>query len=35
MGEEIFNAALLSFVLVPVGLVVGYMLLKAEGNEEA
>lgn len=34
MGEEIFNAALLSFILVPVGLVLGFLLLKVEGNKE-
>jgi cytochrome b6-f complex subunit 7 len=34
MAEEIFNAALLSFILVPVGLIVGFLLLKVEGNEE-
>jgi hypothetical protein len=34
MAEEIFNAALLSFILTPVGLLVGFLLLKVEGNEE-
>lgn len=34
MGGEMFNAAVLSFVLILVGLVLGFVLLKIQGGEE-
>jgi len=34
MSAEMFNAALLSFVLIPVGLSLGFLLLKLQGGEE-
>ncbi len=34
MTGEIFNAALLSFVLILVGIAGGYLLLKIQGPEE-
>jgi cytochrome b6-f complex subunit 7 len=33
MGE-LFNTAILSFTLIPVGLLLGYALLKIQGDEE-
>lgn len=34
MSGEIFNAAILSFVLILVGLSMGFLLLKLQGGEE-
>jgi cytochrome b6-f complex subunit 7 len=34
MSGEIFNAAFLSFVLILVGLGLGFLLLKLQGGEE-
>jgi cytochrome b6-f complex subunit 7 len=34
MNGEIFNAAILSFTLVLVGLGLGFLLLKIQGGEE-
>jgi cytochrome b6-f complex subunit 7 len=34
MGGEIFSTAVLSFVLVLIGLGVGFMMLKVQGGEE-
>ncbi|HEY9666748.1 MAG TPA: PetM family cytochrome b6-f complex subunit 7 [Coleofasciculaceae cyanobacterium] len=34
MNSEIFNAAILSFTLVLVGLGLGFLLLKIQGGEE-
>jgi cytochrome b6-f complex subunit 7 len=34
MGGEIFNAAIISFVLVLVGLGVGFLMLRVQGGEE-
>ncbi|MBE9126292.1 MULTISPECIES: PetM family cytochrome b6-f complex subunit 7 [unclassified Coleofasciculus] len=34
MSAEIFNAAVLSFTLVLVGLGLGFLLLKIQGGEE-
>lgn len=34
MGAEIFNAALISFSLIFVGIAAGYLLLKIQGSEE-
>lgn len=33
MGAEIFNAAVLSFTLILVGLGLGFLLLKIQGGE--
>ena len=33
MGAEMFNAALLSFTLILVGLGLGFLLLKIQGGE--
>ncbi|WP_416674428.1 cytochrome b6-f complex subunit PetM [Egbenema bharatensis] len=34
MGGEIFSTAVLSFVLVLIGLGVGFVMLKVQGGEE-
>jgi cytochrome b6-f complex subunit 7 len=34
MGPEFFNAAILSFVLILVGLSLGFLMLKIQGGEE-
>jgi cytochrome b6-f complex subunit 7 len=34
MSGEMFNAAILSFTLILVGLGVGFLLLKIQGGEE-
>lgn len=34
MGGEIFNVSILMFVLVMVGLGVGFLMLKVQGGEE-
>lgn len=34
MSGEIFNAAILAFTLIPVGLGLGFLLLKLQGGEE-
>ncbi|MGP1384549.1 MAG: cytochrome b6-f complex subunit PetM [Thainema sp.] len=34
MGGEIFNAAILSFTLILVGLGVGFLMLRLQGGEE-
>jgi cytochrome b6-f complex subunit 7 len=34
MDGEMFNAAILSFTLILVGLSVGFLLLKLQGGEE-
>ncbi|PSB23012.1 PetM family of cytochrome b6f complex subunit 7 [filamentous cyanobacterium CCP2] len=34
MGGEIFTTAVLSFVLVLIGLGVGFVMLKVQGGEE-
>ncbi|MCG9891765.1 MAG: cytochrome B6 [Thermosynechococcaceae cyanobacterium MS004] len=34
MGGEIFNAAILCFTLVPIGLGLGYLLLKLTPEED-
>lgn len=34
MNAEIFNAAVLSFTLILVGLGLGFLLLKIQGGEE-
>ena len=34
MGGEIFTAAILSFSLIFVGISMGYLLLKVQGDEE-
>jgi cytochrome b6-f complex subunit 7 len=34
MGGEIFNAAILSFTLVLVGLGLGFLMLRIQGGEE-
>lgn len=34
MGAEIFDTALLCFILIPVGLGLGFLLLKIQGGEE-
>jgi cytochrome b6-f complex subunit 7 len=34
MNSEIFNAAILSFTLILVGLGLGFLLLKIQGGEE-
>jgi len=34
MNGEIFNAALLSFTLILVGMGVGFLLLRLQGGEE-
>jgi cytochrome b6-f complex subunit 7 len=34
MGGEIFNTAIISFVLVLVGLGVGFLMLRVQGGEE-
>jgi cytochrome b6-f complex subunit 7 len=34
MGSEMFNAAILSFTLILVGLGVGFLLLRLQGGEE-
>jgi cytochrome b6-f complex subunit 7 len=34
MNGEIFNAAVLSFTLILVGLGIGFLLLKIQGGEE-
>lgn len=34
MGGEMFNAAVLSFTLILVGLGLGFLLLKIQGGEE-
>jgi cytochrome b6-f complex subunit 7 len=34
MGGEIFNAAILSFTLILVGLGLGFLMLRLQGGEE-
>lgn len=34
MGGEMFNAGILSFTLILVGLALGFLLLKLQGGEE-
>jgi cytochrome b6-f complex subunit 7 len=34
MGPEFYNAVILSFVLILVGLSVGFLMLKIQGGEE-
>ncbi|PSB20340.1 cytochrome B6 [Phormidesmis priestleyi ULC007] len=34
MSGEMFNAAILSFTLIPIGLALGFLLLKIQGGEE-
>ncbi|QZZ21159.1 PetM family cytochrome b6-f complex subunit 7 [Leptothermofonsia sichuanensis E412] len=34
MSGEIFNAAILSFILVLIGLSLGFLMLKIQGGEE-
>jgi len=34
MGGEMFNAAVLSFTLILVGLGLGFLMLKLQGGEE-
>lgn len=34
MGGEMFNAGILSFTLILVGLAFGFLLLKLQGGEE-
>lgn len=34
MGGEIFNAGILSFSLILVGLTLGFLLLRLQGGEE-
>jgi cytochrome b6-f complex subunit 7 len=34
MGGEIFNTAVLAFVLVLIGMGTGFLLLKVQGGEE-
>ncbi len=34
MSGEMFNAAILSFALIPFGLALGFLLLKIQGGEE-
>jgi cytochrome b6-f complex subunit 7 len=34
MGPEFYNAAILSFTLILVGLGMGFLLLKLQGGEE-
>jgi cytochrome b6-f complex subunit 7 len=34
MATEIFNAAVLSFSLILVGLAIGFLLLRIQGSEE-
>jgi cytochrome b6-f complex subunit 7 len=35
MGGEMFNAAILSFGLIFIGIALGYLLLKIQGGEES
>lgn len=34
VGGEMFTAAILSFTLILIGIVLGYLLLKIQGGEE-
>lgn len=34
MGGEIFNAAILSFTLILIGLGLGFLMLRLQGGEE-
>lgn len=34
MSGEMFTAIVLSFSLIPVGIVIGYLLLKVQGDPE-